>query len=324
MARSNLHPGPSRQSGIALVAVLVIVAIVSLITYELGMGQQIWLRQAQNLKDKSQAELVRRGAEKFAILILDRDGRDNSVDHLGESWAVAMPVFPAEGGKVALAVEDMQGRFNINSLLKNGQYDTEFGAVFRRLLVNSGASADLQNTLLDWIDADNDFRVGGAEDDYYSNMENGYRTANQALSSVQELLLIKGWEQKEFDRIRELVTALPDQTAININTAPAEVLAALFEGMPIDEARRIVDYRKGRPFTKPSDIMSAVSGTYPAPKESLMTTESHFFQVTTAVEFGRYFRMTQALVSRPGPTQPSRLIGHDRPLIRLAVEKTGE
>lgn len=324
MAKRIAMRPPSAQSGIALVAVLIIVAIVSLITFELGMGQQIWLRQAQNLQDKTQAELVRRGAEQYAMLILDRDGRDNTIDHLGEPWATTLPVLPAEGGRVAVALEDMQGRFNINNLLKNGQYDADAGAVFRRLLTNQGINIEVQNALLDWMDADSQFRVGGAEDEYYTNIENGYRTANQLLSTVQELVLVKGWEQKDFDRIRGLITALPVPTAININTAPAEVLAALFEGMPVEEAKRIVDYRKGRPFNRPSDIMKAVSGSYPAPKESLMATDSHYFQITTAVEFGRYYRTTLALVVRPGQGQPSRLISHDRPLIHLAVEKTGE
>lgn len=314
----------SQQSGIALVAVLVIVAIVSLITLELAMGQRLWFSHAQNLNDRTQAEWVRRGAQDFASMILDRDKLDGETDHLNENWASKIPPFPAEGGQVHIRIEDLQGRFNLNSLLKNGQYNTEYGAVFRRLIKNAEISKDIQNSILDWIDADTRYRNNGAEDNYYMNLESGYRTPNQPLHTIRDLVLIKGIEAEDFEKLESLVTALPMATKININTAPAAVLASLFKDMTVKEAEGIVEYRKNRPFSKISDIMKAVSGSYIAPKDTVITTGSQYFKISTAVEFGRYYQHTGALLHRPAGAEDSYFFYHDRPLITIVEDEESE
>lgn len=320
MARQSLTESRLRQSGIALVMVLVIVAIVSLITVELSMGQQMWLSHAQNMNDRTQAEWVRRGAEEYASMMLDRDRQDNNTDDLDEIWASSLPPFPAEGGVVAIAIEDLQGRFNINSLVKNGQYNAESGAVFRRLLVNAGIQNDIQDAVLDWIDSDSIARANGAEDDFYTANEKGYRTPNQLLVNVRELALIRGIQLDDLEKLSGLVVALPQSTPININTAPAPVLAALFEGMSVQEAKQIVDYRKKTPFRSTADIMKAVSGSYAPPKGTLVSVGSQYFKVATAIEFGRYSQLAEAQLYRSNDAKGTYFFYHGRPLIRIDKE----
>ena len=59
------------------------------------------------------------GAEAWAADFLRKDAQESQTDHLGETWAKPMPPMPiGEGiGVVEGRLEDMQGRFNINSLV---------------------------------------------------------------------------------------------------------------------------------------------------------------------------------------------------------------
>jgi len=53
---------------------------------------------------------------------------------------------------------------------------------------------DLVNALLDWRDADNEPRPGGAEDEYYATLEPPYQTKKIGrFDTLEELLLVKGW-----------------------------------------------------------------------------------------------------------------------------------
>ena len=310
------------SAGVALITVLVIVAIVSAVAADIAINQQLWLSQAQNQKDRAQAEWVDRGAQQYAAMMMDRDKRDNHIDDLNEAWAKPIPPLQAEGGSVSVSIEDLEGRFNLNSLYQDGKYNADYGTVFRRLLVENGINANVQDALLDWIDSDSNTRSGGAEDDYYQNLTPGYRTANQAMQSARELLLIKGFTPESVNKLGALVVALPRPTRININTASVEVLASLFDGMSIDDAKHIVEYRVKHPFQQVSELKNAVPGTFPMPKESLLTTASEYFLVRSTIQFGHYYQHSLAYLHRPGSAGAAYYYYHDRPLIRIEEEKT--
>lgn len=53
---------------------------------------------------------------------------------------------------------------------------------------------ELINALLDWRDADDEAREGGAESDYYATLKPPYRAKNGRIDTIEELLLIKGFD----------------------------------------------------------------------------------------------------------------------------------
>ena len=59
--RMTMEQGVPPQTGLALITVMLIVAMVASISAFLSLGQQIWLRQSGNIYDRSQAEAVRQG-----------------------------------------------------------------------------------------------------------------------------------------------------------------------------------------------------------------------------------------------------------------------
>jgi general secretion pathway protein K len=118
-----------------------------------------------------------------------------------------------------------------------------------RLLRLLELDEQLVNALLDWLDADIEVRFPqGAEDDTYLGREPPYRAANAPLTDISELRLVAGFTAEVIDRLRPYVTALPETTELNVNTAPALVLATLAEGMSLAEVESLVQERDEEPF----------------------------------------------------------------------------
>lgn len=225
-----------QQRGLALITVMLVVAVVASISVFLGLGQQIWLRQSGNIYDRSQAESVRRGAVNFATVVLEKDANDNQVDHLQEIWASQLPPFEVEHGAVAISVEDAQGRFNLNNLINKGVPSTHDIGVYRRLLAYHQIDTGLVESLLDWMDADQTVRPGGAEDNEYLSRRVPYLTSNQAIVDLEELRFIKGYTPEIISNLRKVVVVLPAHRPINVNTAAPSVLGALYSSMSLSDA----------------------------------------------------------------------------------------
>ena len=65
--------------------------------------------------------------------------------------------------------------------------------VGRQLLMGlPGMTEEIADAILDWIDEDEEPREFGAESDYYSQLPNPYRSLNEPLQSVEQLLLVRG------------------------------------------------------------------------------------------------------------------------------------
>jgi len=111
---------PARQKGLALITAMLVVAMRHDRAY-LSLDQQIWLRQAQNLSDRAQGEVVRAAALDWAITILAKDAKDNpQSDDLTENWAKPLPALAVEGGQITGLITDATGLFNINNLVRGG------------------------------------------------------------------------------------------------------------------------------------------------------------------------------------------------------------
>lgn len=113
-----MSTGCRRQNGVALLTVLLIVFLVSAAAASLASVQQLAIRRSAVLLHQQQARLYTLGGELWAISILKRDRQESESDSLDEDWANMPPSLPVQGGTVSGRIEDLQGRFNLNNLLK--------------------------------------------------------------------------------------------------------------------------------------------------------------------------------------------------------------
>jgi len=313
-------PNRERQRGLALITVMLVVAIIATIASFLSLDQQVWLRQAQNLQDSAQAEALRRGAIDAAAALLDQDAKSNQVDNLTEPWARPLPPFAFGNGSVSIAIEDAQGRFNLNNLLANGKASQVDMQMYRRLLAYRNLNPNLVDPLVDWMDADSQARPGGAEDPDYLAGDPPYRAANQPLSDVEELRLVRGYTPKVIAALSDLVVALPEQTPININTARPEVLGALFASMSLDQAKALAKDLASSPLTNTSQLAGRAPGQNLQPVKISVKTD--YFLITVEPDLGRYHQRTITLLHRPGGNLQASPVWRDRPAIVVAKSRT--
>ena len=165
-----------------------------------------------------------------------------------------------------MSIEDLQGKFNLNSLIDapsaqfsrrvNGnRRDTEndqtadnarrnstesrSGVVkaasaalamkrFRSLLNQQGIDPVFADRIRDWIDNNQDVTQLGAEDFDYLGLERPYRTGDTPMFDLTELFLVLDIDARTFSMLEPLVTTLPAGVSlINVNTAPSGVIQAI-------------------------------------------------------------------------------------------------
>ncbi|MCV6604948.1 MAG: type II secretion system minor pseudopilin GspK, partial [Porticoccaceae bacterium] len=147
-----------------------------------------------------------------------------------------------------LALEDMQGRLNINNLQVKVADSSGAGKTvaerftvaqrrFIRLLqsfddelpLDQNEAVEITEAVIDWLDPDdNTTGFGGAESSHYQSADAaGYRPANGEAVSVTELRLVKGVTPEIYQRVFPYLCALPVGTALNINTASPRLLRTL-------------------------------------------------------------------------------------------------
>jgi general secretion pathway protein K len=305
------------QRGVALVTAVMIVAIAAAIAAQVAFAHQIWLRQMENVADRGATDWLRRGALHWASTALIDDAAKSATDHLGERWAMGLPVLPVEGGAISVSIEDAQSRLNLNSV---GGKDTTSLANFQfltRLLEVLQLDPQLANAVVDWIDSDTNVSAGGAEDIDYLNLNPPYRAANRLLASVDELRLVRGFDAKTVAALLPYVTVLPvASNIINVNTASPVVLAALVQGLDLPTAQRIADERRSNPF-KDINAFTSKLPRGPTPPTGGMSLKSDFFLVTLETSIRRHQRRSEALLQRSGTGtiwlwhRPLALIGPD-------------
>ncbi|MNM44634.1 putative type II secretion system protein K [compost metagenome] len=234
-----------RDSGVALITVLLVVALAATVCAALVTRQQLAIRSTANQLHARQAWQYVRGGEQLAIALLDADRRSGaSTDHRGEVWAQRLPAYPVDGGQVQVAIEDLSGRFNLNSVIHEGQVEGDAFARLQRLLVLLQLDSQLAWQLVAWMapDATPDVIRMQAERSYRSRTPM-YRAAARPLADVSELRLLAGIDDASYQRLLPHVTALPASTPLNVNTADPWVLASLADGLGLHDGRRLSDAR---------------------------------------------------------------------------------
>ncbi|MDI1254354.1 type II secretion system minor pseudopilin GspK [Thermomonas sp.] len=295
----------SGQRGVAIVLALSVVALAALAATAMLVSESTWARQVELTAGHAQAQHLLQAGLDWSRAVLSDDRRASSVDHLGEPWALRLPSMPVENGSLTGHIEDQQGRFNLNNLLDDGKVNLAQLEHFRRLLAILALPPALANSLADWIDADNEPQPGGgAEDAHYLALQPPHLAANRPLIDIAELALVAGFDDTVRARLRPFVTALPRFTAVNVNTASAEVIAASVDGLTLDDARGIVAQRGRSYFRDISDFTRQLPPGLSVPSDGL-TVSSDYFIATMAITIGGAQARGLALLAREDAGWPA-------------------
>lgn len=259
------------QRGSALVVVLLIFSLAFALGVEVMYRQYHAQARTENLLGWNHRYQYAVAVEAVAIqgLIddLEADQRDNEFldDCVNEQWAVSLPPTPYGDAIVSATVQDLQGRFNLNSLVTGGagawkqepEAITQLQALLAQLIPDQQKAVTLSQQMADWLDTNNLVDVpGGAEDAEYRIA----RTPNSTVLHESELRAMLGFAAEDIppnSPFWSYFTALPPGTPINMNTAPKPVLSALFHNAGGEAAANaVIQAREKQPFAAAQDVLA--------------------------------------------------------------------
>ena len=335
----------SRQTGIALLAALVLVMTITFIMGNIFYRHQINVAQTTLSMHQNQATLLALSAESWARQLLDDDTRDSTYDHFEEMWAQAIPALPVDGGLVNGCISDLQGRFNLNNFaslnstklkmaLKNND-NASIAKVWNYLLnlqeipIFPGRVA----TIIDWVDKGSvPVNSDGAEQDDYASLMPPRMVGDGFMAEPSELAAVVGYEIFEVQKLMPWITALPipsgsTTTPININTASDELLLALGGHQDMQFRDSVV---ANRPFDNIVDFHAQLEVDFAIPlvdvekrwPNTLVDVKSDYFQLYIEVILGEARIEVKSIIDRSG--RDSVIISRDLTTVPVSLSKDSD
>lgn len=290
----------SQQSGVALITALLITALATIVAVSMLSQQHLAIRRSTNFIHHDQALQYAFGGETWAIRILIRDLSLNKIDGLQDIWAMRLAAIPIEGGNMIGQIEDLQGRFNLNNLLKEGKVSPEDVQQFQRLLLALQIPVNLAQVVLDWIDTDAEISLPeGAEDNAYLLKIPSYRAANQMLRNSTELRLLAGMTPEFYQRLLPHICTLPTRTQINLNTATVPVIMSLAEGLSEGAATQLIAGRDKKAFETLQPVLAnpVLAGLKMVDPQTL-SLSSNYFLYSSRIQLDRGQTLMNSVLER--------------------------
>lgn len=292
----------SNQSGLAIITVLLIIALMVTLMGYLLEKQHLLTRRLGNQNIAEQGYQLATGVDQWAARLLF-DDVDRSIDYWDEDWAKfgdpeeevdddsfsldltsqreeePLPTIDFGVDGLSFKIEDMQARFNLNNLANEDDgLRRNQETIFLNLLsvLNIGEleeRSELLGALTDWLDEGDFTTLNGYESPDYRSGNTPYYAADQKLTTLGELRYVRGFTDSIINKLRPYVTVLPVNNArININTTTSEVLTSLnsLRGAELDSssvslflARRLEENFAGFPPSEIQRAQTAIIGAVP-------------------------------------------------------------
>ncbi len=290
----------SQPKGVALLTALLIVALATIAATALLQQHYLHIRRSANVLQGEQAEAYALGAEAWARQILHRDLQRNQYDALNEDWAFKLPPTVVEGGAVQGELEDLQGRFNLNTLVQPDGAPNEVAlAAVRRLLDALELPPELAAQAVDWIDTDQNPTIpGGAEDLDYLRLQPPYRCANRPFVSPSELRLLLSMTEEAYQQLLPYVTTLPGVTKVNINTTRVPLLLALSSELSQQQAETLLETAKKQGIKNLQALLAQDSLANMKIDTQLLGVDSQYFLLRARADIERSQRYLTSLLYR--------------------------
>jgi general secretion pathway protein K len=292
---------PRPQRGVAVVTALLIAALVTVLAAQWFAAQDALGRTVEVQRSGAQARWLLTAATDWARLLLREDG-NQQYDHLLEVWAI--PLAPTritdESGRLeAFAsgrIEDAQARFNLADLVnEGGMYGpgiTALQRLFEAIGLPENEASAIANAVNRTLPANRAF-VGGSP----------------PMPQIKTVLDLQGMKDISDNTLMQLVpytTVYPRSSStelspININTAPAPVIAAIDPVFAGGVAQAVVSRRERSTYFRnletdvPEYSKRVQSADEKRPPPRLF---SNYFIATGRLQLGRVDIARQAMLRR--------------------------
>lgn len=273
--------------GSALLTALFIMTLVAILTTGLSKRNQTDIQRTRTIIGADQLKLASDAATFWAMdrladpkQILTQMGPQHQVLTLPKSLQSITP-----GIKIYADLFDLQGKLNINSL-----YDDDYEAIALGLLseLQIGASGferkDLMASLKYWLlPANSEQSNHDSWSDKYAKQKPPYLPAHMPMNNPSELRLVYGFSARRYQKMAPFISALPEATPINVNTASKTLLLALATGIKDSDVNNLINQRQQKPY-KDLNVLNPLLQKYHIQSIVLTTESRYFLLITTATD----------------------------------------
>ncbi len=301
---SATRPHRQRARGAAVVLAMVLAALAAAVAVTVFADQQRWSHTVLHRRDQAQAQALALAGVQWARQIVYEDAREPTTN-LGQPWALTLPPIPLENGEIRGSIADAQARLNVNALADSGAAEALAHARLERLFAQLGLARSLLEAIADWVDSDDATRPNGAEDAYYAAQPVPALAADAPIVRTAELADVRGVSGDALVAVAPFVAALPRGTAVNVNTAPLEVLATIVDDASGAALAALVADRARKPFTTIAEFRARLPQGARLASEDAIVVKSDHFLVTIEARQGDTLARVRALLRRSGSGWPT-------------------
>jgi general secretion pathway protein K len=252
-----------RERGFALLGVMLVVALLTVVVLELAVAMRLEASAGRSFREELLASHLAEAAVHQALREVASQAPIQAVNETGalvfyrivpgSTLPMRLPSLsrervPLGAGEFSYRLTDEEGRLNVNTASP-----ARLGRLLQVLGLDHRARDVVVDSIQDWKDPDELPRANGAEsEDYYMKQPVPYHARNARLQDPAELLQIRGIT-RELYRGRDdrpglvALTTVFGREMVNLNTAPAPVLAAL--GLSAAEIADVLQTRIRTPYT---------------------------------------------------------------------------
>jgi type II secretory pathway component PulK len=340
----------SSLSGIALIIVMISIFVLTVLAGGFAYSMKVETKLARNANSESELEWLGRSAVECARWELAQQLMiaQEPYDALNQVWAggiggIGTSNSPLADFKNEIEVQGGGATWHILDLERKANINIANEAVLQQGLmvmgVDAGQMTPIINSILDWIDPDENVRIQGAESDFYQGLNPPYFAKNGPIDDISELLMIKGAADfyapadpnqiqqgvynplaSRFNTSGAVIPAAPvgltnlftalSNGKINVNTASAEVLQ-LVPSMTPEAAQGIVSAREGEddgsgmfgPYRNIGEVRRVPEVSLPmlGALQQFCTTRSSTFEVHVDAQVAGYHRHFVGILGRNSP-----------------------
>lgn len=203
----------NRQTGIALITTLWVVALLMIMALSYRSTIHAESRLIRQSLDKAQSQQLAESGIWLAVQNLLKarpEGQSKT-----QFWQLGE-------GEAQVTVTDQNGLIDLNYAPP---------AMIKALLKAIGwpeiKAQSVASQIKDWRDTDHDKQAGGAEDMDYKAAGKGYESKDAAFNTVEELRLLASVTEQDYQQVSAFFTVYSQQRSINLDLAPAALLSAL-------------------------------------------------------------------------------------------------
>ena len=346
-ARRSWHPRDAgRQEGVVLLLVLVVIVLTIGSVYAFGRTTVLDVMSSRQRAARVRAEFLARAGVEIALrtllddLFMSDDLLTLSIESPHDPWRIlsqASIEVPGDGS-LRITIQDSGSRISLNGLLDaDGEPHADsrpfLMAALERIIDDMPGReedkpyeiADLADAILDWLDRNDQTRLGDYEADYYRDLGEGSPPINRPVLMLDELGAVPEMDDLLLDAIKLYFIPYPmfpagSQTGgVNPNTALPHLLGMIYQGalekqlLDRDEVFRILKARSEDKVFCPSEYgeecesFATLTGFVGETIFPPLQYQSSIFTVRSEARYGEARACVTAVVDRTLVDEPETL-----------------